>query len=189
MTPSNLFRAELSDAATAIGMLQHFEAAILQAVDLIASTLLSGNKLLTCGNGGSAADASHLATEFVIRFEDERRAFPAISLVDSGQALSAAVNDYGGDEIFARQVSAFGKPDDLLVVFSTSGNSTNVIRAIEVAKQANLKTIAFLGRDGGRMRGLCDLEFIVPASKTRHVQEAHLVLYHAMCTIIETKLK
>ena len=122
----------------------------------------AGNKLLVCGNGGSAADAAHFATELVVRFGKDRRAYPAICLANDGVLLTAAGNDYGFDEIFARQVAAFGLPGDLLICLTTSGKSKNVRRALEEAKTRQLKTIAFLGRDGGSTIGVADIDILGP---------------------------
>ncbi len=157
-----------------------------QAAQRVVAALRSGNKLLTCGNGGSAADASHLATEFVVRYCVERCPYPAISLVDSGSTLAAIGNDYAFDELFARQVRALGRPGDLLISFSTSGNSPNVIKAVQAAKDMGVGTISFLGRDAGKMAGLSEVELIVPATQaTGRIQEAHQILYHALCEMID----
>src|SRR3989440_7434027 len=129
--------------------LLELDSQVAKAADLIEQCLRAGNKLLVCGNGGSAADASHFATELVVRFAKDRPAYPAICLASDGGLLTAAGNDYGFDEIFARQVAALGQPGDVLICLTTSGQSKNVKRALEQAKTRELKTIAFLGRDGG----------------------------------------
>jgi D-sedoheptulose 7-phosphate isomerase len=144
-------------------------------------------KVLTAGNGGSAADAIHLAEELVVRFHKPRRALAAIALCDSGN-LTCAANDLGFDEVFARQVEALGNRGDVLIVFTTSGNSPNIIRAIETAKAGGLKTVAFIGKSGGKAKGHCDFEFLVPSQNTARVQEAHLVLYHALCEWIDERV-
>src|SRR5271169_6907370 len=136
---------------------------------MIAAALLSGHKLLACGNGGSAADASHLTTEFVARYDRERRAYPAISLAAHGGDLTAISNDYSFADLFARQVQAYGKPGDALAVFTTSGKSENVLRALVAAKGIDVKTIAFLGRDGGRCAGLADVELLVSSNSTARI--------------------
>src|ERR1700760_4547941 len=138
---------------------------------MIAGALLSGHKLLACGNGGSAADASHLTTEFVARFDRERRPYPAISLATHGGDLTAIGNDYSYADVFARQVDAFGKAGDVLVAFTSSGNSDNIVRALNVAKQLKLTTISFLGKGGGKCLGLADIELLVPGKNTARVQE------------------
>jgi D-sedoheptulose 7-phosphate isomerase len=144
-------------------------------------------KVLTAGNGGSAADAIHLAEELVVRFNKPRRALAAVALTDSGN-LTCAGNDMGWDEVFARQVQALGNPGDTLVVFSTSGNSRNIVRAVETAKTAGVTTAAFLGKSGGNLKGACDFEFHIPSQNTARVQEAHLLLYHALCEWIDRQI-
>src|SRR4030095_10887404 len=146
------------------------------------------NKLLVCGNGGSAADASHFATEFVVRFTKDRRALPAICLASDSGILTAAGNDYGFDEIFARQVAAFGVRGDVLICLTTSGKSKNLIRALEEAKTRQLKPSAFLGRDGGSTVGIADIDLLVTSDSTARVQEAHQLLIHVLCEIIESRL-
>jgi phosphoheptose isomerase len=161
---------------------------IARAADLIAGCLTNGNKLLVCGNGGSASDAAHFATELVVRFAKNRRAYPAICLTGDGGLLTAAGNDYGFDEVFARQVAAFGLEDDVLIVLTTSGKSKNVRRALEEAKSRKLKTIAFLGRDGGSTIGLADVDLLVASDSTARIQEAHKLLLHVLCEIVEERL-
>jgi D-sedoheptulose 7-phosphate isomerase len=162
---------------------------LIQAADLIEQGLRARSKLLVCGNGGSAADASHFATEFVVRFMKDRPAYPAICLAGDGGLLTAAGNDYGFDEIFARQVAAFGLPGDLLICLTTSGKSRNVERALQEAKARNLKTIAFLGRDGGSTIGMADVDLLVRGDSTARIQEAHQLLLHVLCETIESRLK
>jgi D-sedoheptulose 7-phosphate isomerase len=144
--------------------------------------------LLVCGNGGSAADASHFATEFVVRFMTDRPAYPAICLAGDGGLLTAAGNDYGFDEIFARQVAAFGLPGDLLICLTTSGKSRNIERALQEAKARRLKTITFLGRDGGSTIGMADVDLLVRGDLTARIQEAHQLLLHVLCETIEVRL-
>jgi phosphoheptose isomerase len=164
------------------------DASVAKAADLIEESLRAGNKLLVCGNGGSAADASHFATEFVVRFMKDRPAYPAICLSGDGGLLTAAGNDYGFDEVFARQVSAFGLQGDVLICLTTSGKSRNVERALEEAKAHNLKTIAFLGRDGGSTIGMADVDLLVRSDSTARIQEAHQLLLHVLCETIESRL-
>jgi phosphoheptose isomerase len=161
---------------------------VAKAADLIEECLRAGNKLLVCGNGGSAADASHFATEFVVRFTKDRPAYPAICLAGDGGLLTAAGNDYGFDEVFARQVAAFGLPGDVLVCLTTSGKSRNVERALQEAKARQLKTIAFLGRDGGSTVGMADIDLLVRSDSTARIQEAHQLLLHVLCEISEKRL-
>ena len=159
-----------------------------RAAQLILHSLTSGKKLLFCGNGGSASDATHLATEFLCRFREERRPYPALSLTANGEYLTAVCNDYHADEIFARQVWGLAEKGDVLIVITTSGKSKNVVRALEEAKRKGVESIAFLGRDGGFTKGLATIDLIVPGSVTARIQEAQKVLYHALCEIVEEKL-
>src|SRR6266404_9435705 len=182
------FRDAIAAATETLGSLSSLEDRMAEAADLIEQCLRSGNKLLVCGNGGSASDAAHFATELVVRFAKDRRAYPAICLATDGGLLTAAGNDYGFDEIFARQVAAFGLPGDLLICLTTSGNSKNVRRALEEAKSRELKTIAFLGRDGGSTIGIADVDLLVRSNSTARIQEAHQLLLHVLCEISETRL-
>lgn len=182
------FHDAIAAAKETIGSLSSLEARMAGAADLIKRCLRAGNKLLVCGNGGSAADAAHFATELVVRFARDRRAYPAICLASDGGLLTAAGNDYGFDEIFARQVAAFGQPGDVLICLSTSGKSKNVKRALEEAKARKLKTIAFLGRDGGSTIGIADVDVLVRSDSTARIQEAHQLLLHVLCETIEARL-
>jgi phosphoheptose isomerase len=184
----NSVRASIQEATAAIELLFELEALIRSAAQLIEKALLRGNKVLTCGNGGSAADSSHLATEIACRFVDDRRPFPAISLSADGGLLTATGNDYSFDEIFSRQVIAFGKSGDVLIALSTSGQSENIRRALEQAKALGLHTIAVLGRDGGHCKGIASIELLVPHSVTARIQEAHKVIIHLLCELIEPAL-
>jgi D-sedoheptulose 7-phosphate isomerase len=168
--------------------LKNLEPEVSRAADLIGECFRTGNKLLVCGNGGSAADASHFATELVVRFTKDRRALPAICLTSDSGIVSAAGNDYGFDEIFARQVAAFGAPGDVLICLTTSGKSKNVVRALQEAKARRVKTIAFLGRDGGSTIGMADIDLLVKADSTARIQEAHQLVIHVLCEIIEAQL-
>lgn len=159
-----------------------------RAVDALEHCLASGHKLLICGNGGSAADAAHFATEFVVRFTADRPAYPAICLSNDGGTLTAAGNDYGFDEIFARQVAAFGQEADVLICLTTSGDSRNVQRALEEARNRGVVTIALLGRTGGATRGAADIELLVGGDSTARIQEAHMLLLHVLCEAVEERL-
>jgi len=181
-------RDAIEAATQTLRGLSSLEPQIAQAADVIDPCLRAGNKLLVCGNGGSATDASHFATELVVRFAKDRRALPAISLTSDSGILTAAGNDYGFDEIFARQVAAFGVPGDVLICLTTSGKSRNVIRALEEAKARKLRTIAFLGRDGGSTIGIADIDLLVRSDSTAGVQEAHQLLLHVLCEVIESRL-
>jgi phosphoheptose isomerase len=185
---SSLNRA-ISDSVRVLESLKDLEPQLSRAADVIGDCFNTGNKLLVCGNGGSAADASHFATELVVRFAKDRRALPAICLASDSGILTAGGNDYGFDKIFARQVEAFGQPGDVLICFTTSGNSENVVRALEEAKARGLKTIAFLGRDGGSTIGMADIDLLVKADSTARIQEAHQLLIHVLCEIIEARIK
>jgi len=184
--------AQLRDAIKAATQtfraLSSLEPQVAQAADVIDECLRRGNKLLVCGNGGSAADASHFATELVVRFAKDRRALPAICLTSDSGILTAAGNDYGFDEIFARQVAAFGQSGDVLICMTTSGTSKNLVRALEEAKAREMNTIALLGRDGGSTIGIADVELLVKSGSTARVQEAHQLLLHVLCEIIESRL-
>jgi D-sedoheptulose 7-phosphate isomerase len=169
--------------------LKNLEPEVSRVADLIGKCFRTGNKLLMCGNGGSAADASHFATELVVRFTKDRRALPAICLASDSGILTACGNDYGFDKIFARQVAAFGQAGDVLICFTTSGNSKNVLRALEEAKARKLKTIAFLGRDGGSTIGMADIDLLVKDDSTARIQEGHGLLIHVLCEIIEAQIE
>lgn len=145
-------------------------------------------KVLTCGNGGSAADAMHLAEELSVRFQKNRRALAALALCDPA-AMSCAANDFGYESVFARQVEALGNPGDVLIVFSSSGNSPSVVRAVDAAKRQKLITCAFLGKDGGKLRGACDIELLIPSPSTARVQECHQLLFHALCEWIDEEVE
>jgi len=185
---SEFLKNAVAAAEETLRSLLHLDAQLAKAADLIEQCLRGGNKLLVCGNGGSAADASHFATEFVVRFMKDRPAYPAICLTGDGGLLTAAGNDYGFDEIFARQVAAFGLPGDLLICLTTSGKSRNVERALEEAKARKLKTIAFLGRDGGSTIGMADVDLLVRGDLTARIQEAHQLLLHVLCDTVEARL-
>jgi D-sedoheptulose 7-phosphate isomerase len=155
---------------------------------MVRGCLVSGHKLLVCGNGGSASDATHFATEFACRFMEDRRPYPALSLTANGELITAMGNDYGFDEVFARQVWAFGQPGDVLVALSTSGQSRNVLRALEESNRLGLESLCFLGRDGGFTKGVATLDLIAPGPNTARIQEAHKLLYHVLCEIVEAEL-
>lgn len=185
---SDNLKSAIAAARKSLDSLSDLDAPLAQAADLIEHCLRAGNKLLVCGNGGSAADAAHFATEFVVRFVKDRPAYPAICLTGDGGLLTAAGNDYGFDEIFARQVAGLGRESDLLICLTTSGNSKNVKRAIEEAKKRKLKTIALLGRDGGSTKGLAEVDLLVRGDSTARIQEAHKLLLHVLCETVEGRL-
>lgn len=156
--------------------------------DAIAQALRNGNKLLLCGNGGSAADSQHLAAEFTGRFVKDRRPLAALALSTDGSALTCIANDYSYDEVFARQLLGIGRPGDCLLSISTSGNSRNVIRAVEAARSVGIRTMGLLGHDGGRVRMMCDLAIVVPSTVTARIQEAHIFIGHTLCAMVESRL-
>jgi len=185
---SETLKRAVAAAKETLQSLLDLDMQVAKAADLIEECLRAGNKLLVCGNGGSAADASHFATEFVVRFTKDRPAYPAICLAGDGGLLTAAGNDYGFDEIFARQVAAFGLPGDVLIRLTTSGKSRNIERALQEAKARQLKTVDFLGRDGGSTVGMADIDLLVRSDSTARIQEAHQLLLHVLCEISETRL-
>jgi len=182
------FQESLNESLGAIRMLLGLRAEIEEGAALLRSALLGGHKVLSCGNGGSAADSSHLASEFACRFISDRRPYPAIGLAADGSLLTATANDYSFEEVFARQIRAFGQPGDVLVAITTSGQSRNVERALEQAKSSGLQSIALLGRDGGTCRGLGTVEILVPHQVTARIQEAHKVVIHLLCELVEPYL-
>lgn len=174
------------DAVATLQSLAPFQGALDRATAIVGECLTGGGKLLVCGNGGSAGDSADFATEFACRFITDRRPFPALNLAACGSLLTANANDYGVDEMFARSVRAFGKPGDVLVALTTSGNSPNILTAIRAGRESGLHTIALLGRDGGKARGLAETEFIIPSEITARIQEAHRFLLHVLCEMVET---
>jgi D-sedoheptulose 7-phosphate isomerase len=161
---------------------------ILQACRAIVAALKQGHKVLIMGNGGSAADAQHFAAELVGRFLLERKALPAIALTTDSSILTAVGNDYGFDEIFKRQVEALAQPGDVVIGISTSGLSNNVFHALTAANQVGCKTIGLLGRDGGNIAGLCDIDLTVPVEYTPYIQGTHGAIIHIICDLIEKEL-
>jgi phosphoheptose isomerase len=185
---SEIFQDAIAAASETLQSLIDLQAQIARAAELIGDCLTSCNKLLACGNGGSAADAADFCTEFACRFVQDRRPYPALNLAQGGSLLTATGNDYGFDEIFARQVAAFGVENDLLICLTTSGKSKNVRRALEEGKKRKLKTIALLGRDGGSTIGIADVDLVVPGRSTARIQEAHKFILHVLCEIVEARL-
>lgn len=162
---------------------------INECAELIFETFEKGNKILICGNGGSAADAQHLAAEFVGRYETERIALPAIALTTDTSALTALANDYSFERIFARQVEALAREGDLLIAISTSGNSPNVISAVMSARKLGCRIIGMTGAKGKKLASLCDKCILIPAERTARIQEAHITVAHIWCEIIDERLK
>src|SRR3954470_18930398 len=188
MTPPS-FRSALTELAQlAARVADTLSPDLDRAYALVRDTVSRGGTLLFCGNGGSAADAQHLATEYVVRYARKRRAYPAIALTTDTSLLTAAGNDFGFEEIFARQVEALGKPGDLLVIHSTSGNSPNVLRAAEAARAKQIDVLAFSARDGGALRALADHCVVIPTTRTDRAQELHLCIEHVICDLVEQTL-
>ncbi len=161
---------------------------VAEATRLTKACLAAGGTLYFCGNGGSAADAQHIATEYTIRYLRTRRALRAVALTTDTSALTAAGNDFSFDEIFSRQVEALGRKGDLLFVHTTSGNSPNCLRAIEVAKGLGMTTVALTAKDGGKVKGMADLTIIVPTQRTDRAQELHLAIQHAICDAVDAEV-
>lgn len=158
---------------------------IVEIGELTAKAMTNGHKLLVAGNGGSAADAQHLVAEFVVRLTVNRPAMRAVALTTDTSILTAAGNDFGYDTIFARQIEALGQPGDVFLGISTSGNSKNIINALQGAKKFGLTTIAFTGATGGKMRALADYSVVIPSDVTMNIQESHLALEHIFCMVVE----
>ena len=177
---------ELAD--TAARTIEQIAPDIERAAEMVADTVRREGTLLFCGNGGSAADAQHMATEYVVRYMRNRRAYPAIALTTDTSLLTAAGNDLGFDFIFSRQVEALGKPGDLLIIHSTSGNSPNVLEAARAARARGVEVLAFSARDGGALRALADHNVIVPTTRTDRAQEIHLCVEHLICEMVERLL-
>ncbi len=184
----SLLQDHIAGCVAAVESLRALEPQFEAACDLMAEALRSGKKVLACGNGGSAADSGHFTTELLCRFIKDRASLPAISLAQDGGFLTATGNDYGFDRVFSRQIEGLGQPGDVLVAITTSGNSPNVLAALEVAKKNGLRTISLLGRDGGACRGRADVDLTVPHAETARIQEAHKVLIHAFCAGVEKRL-
>ena len=158
---------------------------VVEVARLMAVALVRGGKLLFCGNGGSAADAQHLAAEFVSRFEMERPPLPAVALTTDSSVLTAVGNDYGFDYVFGKQVKALGREGDICVGISTSGASQNLVHALQVGREMGLTTVGLLGKDGGAVRRYCDHVLCVPGQRTAHIQEVHIVIGHLLCRLVD----
>ena len=189
MITANIIRTNIEQS---IEVHKHFIDACLPALaesaNALVSAYLSGHKALFFGNGGSAADAQHMATEYVVRYMRNRRAYPAIALTTDTSLLTAAGNDIGFENVFSRQIEALARPGDLLIIHSTSGNSPNVLRAAEAARVQGVQVLAFSARDGGALRGLADHNVIIPTERTDRAQELHLCIEHIICGIVERTL-
>ncbi len=183
-----LFNASIQTKIEALPLLTQ---PIEEAAELIVSHLLEGGKVLSCGNGGSAGDAQHFSSEMVNRFERERPGLPAIALTTDSSTLTSIANDYDYSRIFARQIEALGQPHDLLLAISTSGNSGNIVAAIEAAHEREMGIVALTGRNGGEMAKLLtlhDVELRVPSDSTARIQEVHLLIIHCLCDLVDQQL-
>jgi D-sedoheptulose 7-phosphate isomerase len=182
-------RDQLTELATLVRRVSlELAAPVAALAEHVLSVLRGGGKLMFCGNGGSAADAQHLAAEYVVRFTRARSALPAVALTTDTSILTAGANDFGFEQVFARQVEALGRPGDLLILHSTSGESENLLRAAEAARVAGVSTFALLARDGGRLRAMVDGYLVIPTSVTARAQELHLAVGHLVCDLVEKAL-
>lgn len=180
--------AELSRLACAVGEDSALTSAIEKAAGVLAERLRSGRTLFIAGNGGSAAEAQHFAAELIGRYKCERRGYPAVALTTDTSVLTAIGNDYGFEKIFSRQLEALAYGEDVFIGLSTSGNSENILTAVETARARNLFVINLLGKDGGRLRGLGDIDIIVPLNDTARIQELHLCIIHDLCERLDATL-
>lgn len=189
MTPAEQARKELTTLATLAGRVaaEHADT-IARLAGVYAAALRRGGTIFFAGNGGSAADAQHVAAEYVIRFTHDRRALAAVAITTDTSVLTAGANDLGFDEIFARQTEALVRKGDLLVIHSTSGGSKNMIRAVEVAKAKGATTVGILGKDGGPVRAMVDDYIVIPSAETTHIQELHLAVEHVIVALVEREL-
>ena len=189
MKATEMFKVKANYLAELLTLtLSSNERKLEEASDLFNSTLRSGNTIFWCGNGGSASESSHLATELVGRFKENRISLPSISLNADTTALTCIANDFGYDEIFARQLQGLSKPGDLLIVLSTSGTSPNIIQVLKQARASNLKSIALLGKGGGSALEFAEISILVPGTETARIQEVHLLIGHTLCELAEHSL-
>ena len=184
----NLVRQQLADGLAVLHAVMEdssLHATLVQAAEVTALALRLGHKFMVAGNGGSAADAQHLAAEFVSRLCEDRPAMRAVALTTDSSILTAVGNDYGYERVFARQIEALGQPGDVFMAFSTSGNSPNILRALEKSREMGITTIGLSGKTGGGMQSLCDYCVRIPSNVTAHIQQAHLCLEHIFCLVVE----
>ena len=184
---SSPFQRSLAEHRAALEAVTGMAPDILRAAERIAQALRQGGRIFACGNGGSAADAQHFAAELTGRFERERRGLAGIALTTDTSALTAIGNDYGFEAIFARQLEALGRPGDVLLALSTSGNSPNVLCAVEAARKQEITTIGLLGRDGGALAAQVDQALVVPVARTARIQEMHILILHLLCEAIDAE--
>jgi D-sedoheptulose 7-phosphate isomerase len=183
-----LLARNLCEHLDLMNQLHTLDEPVERAGELIAQVLAGGGKLMLCGNGGSAADCQHIAAELTGRFIKDRRPLAAIALTTDTSALTCIGNDYSFDDVFVRPLQGLARSGDCLLAVSTSGNSANVLRAVDAAREMGVKTIGLLGRDGGKLASRCDLSLIVPSPITARIQEAHILIGHTLCNIIEARL-
>jgi D-sedoheptulose 7-phosphate isomerase len=184
----SLFLENIAEHSEVLASLHHLDADVQRTAKLAAQTLRHGGKIMFCGNGGSAADSQHLAAELTGRFIKDRKPLAAVALSTDTSALTCIGNDYSFEEVFARQVAGLGRQEDLLIGISTSGNSGNVIRAVDEAHKLGMITVGLLGRDGGKLRSLCSHSIVVPSQVTARIQECHILIGHTLCGLIELEL-
>ena len=190
MTTDNLIHSNIVEHLRTVELVRGTLAETINKIgQLLARSLAKGGTLFWCGNGGSAADSQHLAAELVGRFKKDRRALRSIALTTDTSVLTCVANDYSFDDIFARQVEALGRPGDVLIGISTSGNSENVLRAFKAAKEMSMMTIALLGKGGGPAKELADHALVIPSDSTARIQEAHILIGHILCDLIEQELQ
>ncbi len=184
----SIFLKNLNEHNELMGKLISLNSVVIKVGQIAAEKIKEGGKIILCGNGGSAADSQHIAAELTGRFINDRRPLAALSLTTDTSALTCIANDYSFDEIFSRQLVALGRRDDVFVGISTSGNSKNIIHAIQQAKALGITTVGLIGKDGGQMKSLCDYSILVPSDVTARIQEAHILIGHTLCGLIEENL-
>lgn len=185
----DLVKETLEEHQQVVAKMSALESVIASAGALCAEALRQGNRIYLCGNGGSAADAQHIAAELIGRFVNDRRSLPAVALTTDTSALTAIGNDYGYDHVFSRQVDGLCGPGDVLIAISTSGNSVNVLRAVDAAHAVGCAVIGLSGKLGGELDGKCDISLVVPSDVTARIQEMHIVVGHLICALIEEHLE
>jgi D-sedoheptulose 7-phosphate isomerase len=186
---SAIYQQNLDEHRALFAGLESLAEPVAQAAELMVGALSAGRKLMLCGNGGSAADSQHLAAEFTGRFINDRKPLAAMALSTDTSALTCIANDYCFDEVFYRQVMGLGIAGDCLLALSTSGNSKNVVRAVQAARDLKMHTVGLLGRDGGQLAALCEVAIIVPSATTARIQEAHIMIGHTLCGMVEESLQ
>jgi len=191
MNKQQFIKDSLSESAEVkLAIEKHCSSEILKTVDILSLAFKNGNKLLLCGNGGSAADSQHIAAEFMIRLSHdlERPAIPAIALTTDTSNLTAGGNDIGFENVFARNVEGLGSKGDVLIAISTSGNSQNIINAVNKAHEKEMLTVGFLGGSGGKLKDIVDIPIVIPSSNTQRIQEGHITVAHIICELVEREL-